>query len=344
MVSSTIFFIMNDLLKKLLILRTPGVGPVKYNSLLEKYGDLDAIIDSLNLTDDFIDSVKREIDMANESDVKYVFDNDSLYPNELKNIKNHPIVLCVRGNVETLTKKKVAMVGTRHSTATGMNFVSEIANSFASHDYAVVSGMAMGTDAAAHIGALKSNGDSQTIAVLAGGVDYIWPLENESLYYEIIERGAVVSEMPFGFKPLAQNFVQRNRWVAGMSELLIISEADMKSGSMTTARFAIDYKRPVFAVPGHPSDPRSAGPNSLIRNGLATLCISSRDFFDDEKQEKKKNHTPQNDILDKLGMIPVSESVLANLVKKSVPEIKADLVVLELQGLIRKQDGGYVLN
>lgn len=341
---STIFFVMNELLKKLLILRTPGVGPVKYNSLLEKYGNVDAVIDSLNLTNDFIDCTRREIDMANELDVKYIFEDDSLYPDELRKIKNHPIVICARGNVETLKKKKVAMVGTRHSTATGMNFVSELANVFASHDYAVVSGMAMGTDSAAHVGALKSDGNSQTIAVLAGGVDYIWPIENESLYYEIIERGVVISEMPVGFKPLAQNFVQRNRWVAGMSEMLIISEADMKSGSMTTARFAIDYERPVFAVPGHPSDPRSAGPNSLIRNGLATLCISARDFFDDEEQKKKKNHTPQNDILDKLGMIPVSESVLANLVKKSVPEIKADLVVLELQGLIRKQDGGYVLN
>jgi len=339
---------MNDLLKKLLILRTPGVGPVKYNNLLERYGDLDAIIDSLNLSDDFVDSVKREIEMANDMNVEYIFETDSRYPRELLNIKNHPIVLCVRGNIGTLCKKKVSIVGTRHSTATGMNFVSELANAFSEHDYAVVSGMALGTDSAAHIGALKSNGDAQTIAVLAGGVDYIWPIENESLYYEILQRGVVLSEMPVGFKPTAQNFVQRNRWVAALSELLILSEADMKSGSMTTARFAIDYKKSVFAVPGHPSDPRSVGPNSLIRNGMATLCMSKKDFFDDEKNEKdkknEKNYKPKNDIMDKLGMIPVSESVLANLVKKSVPEIKAELVVLELQGLIRKQDGGYVLN
>ena len=114
---------------------------------------------------------------------------------------------------------------------------------------------------------------------------------------------------------------------------------------MTTARFAIDYKRPVFAVPGHPSDPRSVGPNSLIKNGDATLCMSLKDFFGDVKSlKKKKNDVPENEILDKLGIIPVSESVLANLVKKSISEIKSDLIVLELQGLIRKQDGGYVLN
>ena len=335
---------MNDLLKKLLILRTPKIGPVKYNALMEQYGDIDAVIDSLNLTNEFIDSVKQEIDMANDLGIKYIFENDSDYPMELLKIKNHPIVISVRGNIETLCKRKVSVVGTRHSTAAGMNFVADLSQKFAEHEYAVVSGMAMGTDAAAHIGALKSKGNTQTIAVLSGGVDYIWPLENEALYYEILERGCVISEMPVGLKPVAQNFVQRNRWVAGISELLILSEADLKSGSMTTARFAIDYKKPVFAVPGHPSDERSAGPNSLIRNGLATLCMSSKDFFDDEKEKVKKSNTYKNDILDKLGMIPVSESVLANLVKKTVPEIKSDLVVLELQGLIRKQDGGYVLN
>ena len=336
---------MDDLLKKLLILRSPGVGSVKYNSLLDEYGDLNSVIDSLNLSNDFIDSVKREMDVAYNMNIKYICDDDSLYPRELLSVKNHPIIITVRGNVQTLNKKKVSIVGTRHSTAAGMNFVAELAQSFAEHNHVVVSGMAMGTDTAAHVGALKSNGNTQTIAVLAGGVDYIWPLENESLYYEIMERGAIISEMPVGMKPNGTNFVQRNRWIAGISDSLIISEADMKSGSMTTARFAIEYKKPVFAIPGHPSDPRSMGPNSLIKDGKANLCMSVKDFFDDEKiQKDKKINTPKNDILDKLGMIPVSESVLANLVKKTVPEIKSDLVVLELQGLIRKQDGGYVLN
>ena len=336
---------MNDLLKKLLILRSPGVGPAKYNSLLEEYGNLESVIESLNLSNDFIDSVKREIDAAQSMNIKYICESDSFYPRELLGIKNHPIIITARGNIETLNKKKVSIVGTRHSTAAGMNFVAELAQNFAGHNYAVVSGMAMGTDSAAHAGALRINGNTQTIAVLAGGVDYIWPLENESLYYEILERGVVLSEMPVGMKPNGTNFVQRNRWIASMCDSLIISEADMKSGSMTTARFAIEYKKPVFAIPGHPSDARSMGPNSLIKNGKANLCMSVKDFFDDEKVSRnKKNHTQKNDILDKLGMIPVSESVLANLVKKSVPEIKADLVVLELQGLIRKQDGGYVLN
>ncbi len=333
------------LLNKLLILRMPGVGAVRYNKLLEEYGDVASVVDSLNLDSDYVDSVKREIDRANDLGIKYICDDDSLYPKNLLDIKNHPPVISVRGNVDTLKKKMVAMVGTRHATAAGMGFMSDLATAFAGHDFAVVSGMAMGIDSAAHSGALRVESDSQTVAVLAGGVDYIWPLENEGLYYEIMERGVLISEMPVGTNPVASNFIQRNHWVAALADLLIIGEADAKSGSMTTARFAIDYGKPVFAVPGHPSDPRSVGPNSLIKNGLATLCMSAKDFFDEEKEQNhKKNSAVENDVLDKIGMIPVSESVLAKLVKKTVPEIKADLVMLELQGLIRKVDTGYVLN
>ena len=335
---------MESLFKKLLILRTPGVGPVKYNKLLEQYKSVDAVIDSLHVDDYFKDSIKREMDTAFDLGVEYIADDDSRYPENLRNVPNHPIVITVRGNIDTLNKKMVAMVGTRHSSATGMEFMAELARGFAQHDFAVVSGMAIGTDASAHKGALAVDGNSQTVAVLAGGVDYIWPLENESLYYEILERGVIISEMPVGAPALANNFIQRNHWIAALSDLFIIGEADAKSGSMTTARFAIDYEKRVFAVPGHPSDPRSIGPNSLIKESKATLCMSIKDFFDDIKTKNKKNISSKNDILDKLGMIPVPESVLANLVKKNVAEIKTDLVMLEMQGLIRKENGGYVLN
>ncbi len=336
---------MKDMLNKLLILRSPGIGPVKYRALLDEFGADENILEYLNSDEDFVDSVKREMEQAFDLGIEYICDTDPRYPNGLLNVRNHPIVISVRGNVSTLSKRCVSIVGTRHATVAGMNFISEIANEFANHNVAVVSGMAMGTDSAAHRGALNANGDSQTVAVLAGGVDYIWPLENESLYYEILERGALISEMPVGMVPNGQNFVQRNRWIAAISDTLIVGEADAKSGSMTTARFAIDYNKKVFAVPGHPVDARSAGPNSLIKSGNAIMCTSSKDFFADVKEVKnKKNINQENEILDKLGMIPVSESVLANLVKKTVSEIKSDLIVLELQGLIRKQDGGYVLN
>lgn len=337
---------MTDLFNRLLILRTPGIGPVKYKELIDRFAQLDMIVDSLSLSDQLKDSVHREIDRAYQMGIEYLTDDDPLYPDTLKQIKNHPPILCVRGNIQTLTQKMVSMVGTRHATAAGMKFMSDLATEFASHGYAVVSGMAMGTDTAAHMGAMRADGQMQTIAVLAGGADYIWPLENESLYHKIIERGAVISEMPVGYVPVATNFVQRNRWVAGLCEKLILGEADSKSGSMRTARFAIDYKKPVFAIPSHPSDPRSAGPNQLIRDGLAVLCSSKNDFFEQQsvpKQiENQKCLFGENEIIDRLGIIPLSESVLAELVKKNIVEIKRDLVMLELQGKIKKLDGGYV--
>jgi DNA processing protein len=135
--------------------------------------------------------------------------------------------------------------------------------------------------------------------------------------------------------------------VAGISDKLILSEADMKSGSMTTARFAIDFGRDVWAIPSHPADSRGAGPNSLIRNGDAKLCIGIQDFFPDTQKEKiktknQKKDDSENSVFDKIGSVPVSESVLTELVKKTISEIKSELVVLELQGLVRKVDGGYV--
>lgn len=338
---------MNDLFEKLLILRTPKIGPARYNDLVQKFGGVGAAAESLGGDVSHVDMVRREMDRAAELGIHYISDDDVRYPDALRRIKNHPPVITVRGNVDSLTRPVVSMVGTRHATATGMDFMANIASAFATHGFVVASGMAMGCDTAAHRGALRSSTDVATIAVLAGGADYIWPLENESLYYQILERGCVISEMPVGFNPTAPNFVQRNRIVAGICDKLILGEADMKSGSMTTARFAIEYGRDVFAIPSHPSDPRAAGPNSLIRSGLATLCGGVGDFFGDvpQNRDKEKNKTKddyENNLMDALGTIPVSESVLAMVVKKTISEIKSQLVVLELQGLVRKVDGGYV--
>lgn len=335
---------MENLFEHLLVLRSPGIGPVTYNNLLAKFGSVGAVVESLNPSQDLRDSVMREIDAATAMNIKFVFDTDEYYPMALRRVKNHPPILTVRGNIETLLHESVAMVGTRHATAVGMEFVANMATAFAEHNICVTSGMAIGTDSAAHIGALRAAGNTNTIAVLAGGVDYIWPLENESLYYEILERGAVISDMPIGFVPKGTNFVQRNRLIAGVGEKLILSEADLKSGSMKTAEFAIEYKRTVYAVPSHPADSRGMGPNSLIRSGTAILCQGVQDFFGDDKVKEKntKKVESENEILDKIGTVPLSESVLAEIVGKSISEIKRELVILELQGLIEKQDNGYV--
>ena len=338
---------MSDLFEKLLLFRMPGVGAAKYAKLIQKFGSVRAALQYIDVSDKLKDDVLREMERAERLNIHYISDEDDMYPQNLKQLPNHPPVVTVRGNLDVLSRPMVGMVGTRHATAAGQQLIAEIAESFAGHGYAVVSGMAIGTDTAAHRGALRASGNVQTIAVLAGGVDYIWPVENESLYCQILERGAVISEMPVGFEPRTTNFVQRNRWIAGLSEKLILGEADMKSGSMTTARFATEYGREVWAIPSHPLDPRALGPNSLIRSGDAKLCIGVQDFFCDDKKEKNNKkiitkNDSENVLIDNLGNIPVSESVLAEIVKKSVSEIKSELVVLELQGLVRKVDGGYV--
>lgn len=338
---------MSDLFSKLLIIRTPKIGPARYADLIARFGCADAAAASLQGDDKLRDMVLREMDLAHKLNIHYITDDMDAYPSNLRRIKNHPPVLTVRGNIDTLRRPIVSMVGTRHATATGMGFMADLAHAFAENGYAVASGLAMGTDTAAHTGALRANGNLQTIAVLAGGVDYIWPLENESLYRDIISRGAVISEMPVGFTPVQTNFIQRNRWVAGICEKLILGEADMKSGSMATARSAIDYGRSVYAIPSHPADARSVGPNSLISLGAAKLCMGATDFFQNgEKDAPEKNNLKkignENLLLDKIGIVPVSESVLADVVKKSISEIKSELVLLELQGLVRKVSGGYI--
>ncbi len=339
---------MDDLFDKLLILRSPGVGPVGYQNMIRQFGSVRAAAAGLHDDGALCDKVMREMDAAAAAGVRFVDDGSEYYPVALKNVKNHPPVISVRGNIETLRRPMVGIVGTRHATATGMRFVAELAESFAAHNIAVVSGMAIGTDTAAHRGALRAAGNTQTVAVLGGGVDYIWPVENESLYWEIVERGAVISEMPFGFVPKGPNFVQRNRWIAGLADKLILSEADLNSGSMRTADFAIGLNRELWAVPSHPSDARSLGPNSLIARGAARLCSGKNDFFKtgeksvEGDEKNSKNDDVENLVLDAIGSVPVSESVLADVVKKSVSEIKRCLVVLELRGLVQKQNGGYV--
>ena len=336
---------MKNLYEHLFLLRSPGVGAVTYANTLNQFnGDVFAALDVLKPSPELRDSVQREMDAAAKLNIEYISDDDEHYPAILRLTKNHPPIITARGNIETLSRPAVSIVGTRHATAVGMNFIADIAQAFVEHDIVVVSGMAIGTDSAAHIGALRPNGKSNTIAVLAGGVDYIWPIENESLYYEILERGAVVSDMPVGFIPKGTNFVQRNRIIAGLGEKLILSEADLKSGSMKTANFAIQYGRKVYAIPSHPADSRGAGPNSLIRSGAAILCQGTEDFFADSKihDESKKNIGSDNSILEKLGTVPLSESVLAEIVGKSISEIKRELVILELQGLVQKCDTGYI--
>ncbi|MDR1696937.1 MAG: DNA-protecting protein DprA, partial [Rickettsiales bacterium] len=219
----------DELFNRLLILRTARVGPAKYNELICAHGSAASAVEFLGVGQAHRDAVRRETDLALQLGVRFLSVDDAEYPARLREIKNSPPIISVRGNIAALARRATAIVGTRHASAAGMKFVFELSRLTAGQGDAVISGMAMGTDTAAHIGALDVNG--ATVAVLAGGVDNIWPLENENLYYRIIDcGGAVISEMPIGTAPDRNMFAIRNKWIAGMSDRMILGEADLKSG------------------------------------------------------------------------------------------------------------------
>lgn len=205
----------------------------------------------------------------------------------------HPPVLTCLGNVALLQQKQVALVGSRNASAHGCRFTQKLAAELSEQGWGVTSGLARGVDTAAHKGGLSGQG--KTIAVLGGGLDHIYPPENEALFYEIAKHGLIVAETPLGTRPTAQSFPKRNRIVAGLSAGVVVVEAARKSGSLITAQQAGEQGREVMAVPGHPADPRSHGANHLIRQG-ATLITSSADILEAVQNfqfEAPVLHTPK---------------------------------------------------
>ena len=194
------------------------------------------------------------------------------YPETLANIEDAPPVLTLLGRGELLTAPIIAIVGARNASANGRRLAHELAAGLGEAGIIVVSGMARGIDAAAHGGALATG----SIAVVAGGVDVVYPEENRGLYRALAERGAVVAELPPGTEPQARHFPRRNRIISGMALGVVVVEAAARSGSLITARFALEQGREVFAVPGSPLDPRCRGTNDLLRSG-ATLTETAAD-------------------------------------------------------------------
>lgn len=221
--------------------------------------------------------IQQQIKKAEKIGAQILLSCDENYPALLKQISDAPPVLFVLGHAHLLNKRCLAMVGTRAATLNGKNFASHLAKELAEQDYVIVSGMAKGIDRAAHTGALQNtNENGGTIAVLGTPLDIVYPAENQDLYDEIKERGCLISEFPFGTQLLPQNFPRRNRIISGLSEGVIVIEANLRSGSLITAKEALSQGREVFAVPGSPLDPRAQGPNALIQDG-ATLVTQTRD-------------------------------------------------------------------
>ncbi len=272
------------MLAKLRIARTQGIGPVTYRKLMQRYENaVDIITDWHGISAKFPPLAKesdvlRELENLHKAGGVLLMQGDADYPAQLAELPDAPLTLSVLGAAETLAKRQVAIVGNRNASAAGLSWSKTLSAQIARADVVMTSGLARGIDTAAHEGALSANG--LTVAVVAGGVDHVYPRENAKLRDMIMQQGCVISEMPWGMAPTPNLFLRRNRIIAGLSIGVVVSEATRHSGSLTTAEYALNYGREVWAVPGSPADPRSAGPNWLLKNG-ATLIENAEDVLRD---------------------------------------------------------------
>ncbi len=264
------------------LIRSEGVGPRTFRSALNHFGGAAAALEGLpglarakggrTIRICPRDDALRELEGCERLGVRLVALGEPDYPVALQAIDAPPPLLGVRGQGEVLLTPAAAIVGSRNASAGGIAMAQRLARGLGKAGFCVVSGLARGIDAAAHHASLSTG----TVAVLAGGQDRIYPSEHDRLVEAILEIGAVVSEMPLGWEPRGRDFPRRNRLVSGLSLGVVVVEAARRSGSLITARFALEQGREVFAIPGSPLDPRAEGPNDLIREG-ATLTTDAAD-------------------------------------------------------------------
>lgn len=281
------------------------------------------------------------------------------YPAALADIPDPPPLLWAIGRVELLARPLVSLVGARNASSLGLRMARSLAVGLGAAGFVTVSGLARGIDTAVHGATLETG----TVAVVAGGVDVVYPAENAALSRSIGETGLLLSEQPMGLAPQARHFPRRNRIISGLSGAVVVVEASAKSGSLITARDALDQGREVLAVPGHPFDARAAGANMLIRDG-ATLVRGPRDVLNALGEPAARTHDALPDaaapktapgdrttveasalhrrILDRLGPSPTSEDHLIRELSLPAATVTAGIVTLEIEGLIARQPGGFL--
>ncbi|HET9397659.1 MAG TPA: DNA-processing protein DprA [Sphingomicrobium sp.] len=274
-----------DLIDRVRLIRTPGIGPVAFRQLLLRFGcaenALAAIPDLAKRGGGKVpepigrDKAEREIEAVAKLGARYLSIGQGLYPLALAGIEDAPPLLIVKGNLSLFERPMVAIVGARNASAAACRFARGLAHGLGQEGVAIVSGLARGIDSAAHDGSMESG----TIAVIAGGIDIYYPPENVARQLDIAARGLLIAEMPPGTEPRARHFPYRNRIIAGLAAGTVVIEAAPQSGSLITARLAAESGREVMAVPGSPLDPRAQGCNQLIRDG-ATLIQTAADVIE----------------------------------------------------------------
>ena len=264
--------ILNCLQKERLIekFETPeNIWKLSKIELQEKTDLSECEIDEI-LKKEYREDLEKYVDYMRKNDIKMITILDKNYPLKLKHIYDKPVILFVRGNIDLLSEKSIAIVGCRDCTEYGQNISKKLAYDLSKNDFCIVSGLARGIDKFAHLGALEANG--KTVAVIGNGLDNIYPYENKNLCERIIQNnGLIVTEYIIGTKPSKMNFPARNRIISGLSDGVIVVEAKEKSGALITAEFALEQGKEVFAVPGNINRLNSKGTNELIKDGANIL-------------------------------------------------------------------------
>jgi DNA processing protein len=352
--------------------RSENVGPATFRRLLQRFGSAKAALERLpdlarrggqrTYRPCPVARAQAELDRLAEFGGRAIAWIEPDYPAPLRAVDDAPPVLTARGRFELLTRpRQVALVGARNASANGRRFAHDMARELAAAGFVIVSGLARGIDGAAHHGALTACGG--TIAVLAGGVDVLYPPEHADLYDRLAEEGLIVAEMPPGTEPGARLFPRRNRVISGLSLGTVVVEAALKSGSLITARFANEQGREVMAVPGSPLDPRCRGTNRLIREGAllvedATQVLEAIDGINylqsnfpenlricDQSIDSETENSPEDlrtEILNLLGPSPVEVDELLRQCHCSAPVMGMVLLELDLAGRLERHPGNRV--
>ncbi|TQV80642.1 DNA-processing protein DprA [Denitrobaculum tricleocarpae] len=359
-----------EIIDSLQLSRSRSIGPVTFRQLTARFGSAGEAIAALpgllrkrNHTARFSlrprGEAEREFDAIAKLGAWVIPLQSVSYPAALAATEDAPPVLIGLGDQKLMTRKAIAVVGARNASANGRRLARQFAADLGREGLIVASGLARGIDTAAHQGSLHSG----TLAVVAGGLDVIYPPENEDLYNAIVEQGTVLSEMAPGTRPQARYFPRRNRIVSGLSLGVLVVEAARNSGSLITARLALEQGREVFAVPGSPLDPRSQGGNDLIRQG-AILTESTEDILRavessfekppiaPQALEKAVFCTPANDeneiaeahgdIVSLLSDTPVAVDELIRQCQLSPAAVSSAILELELTGAVDRLPGNMV--
>ncbi len=357
------------------LIRTPNIGPITFHQLLAKFGSaqeaLKALPELLRHT-----GRKRPLKAADRAGleaelieidrrgVTLIAACEPNYPAALAEIPDHPPLIYLRGHAALFEKPAIAIIGARNASGVGRKIARTLAADLGQAGVIVVSGLARGIDGAAHEAAL-ANG---TIAVVAGGIDIIYPPEHDELTARIAKEGALISECPMGYQPTARDFPKRNRLISGLARGVVVVEAAARSGTLITARFALEQGREVFAVPGSPLDPRCQGANRLIRDGAALVeCAEDilevlaaqqravkekdRDFFSAandarlSEPDELSRRSLRNQILEVMSFTPLHRDEILREVGAPAGFVADILLDLVLAGEICELAGGrYTLN